>query len=104
MFILLSDLCFLCSLGITIPHLRTWEPFAMGPLFICSVICLTLLTLQVLAELRNETNLLWGQMYILWSLIHMMASLSNFSPVMLTHFLWLFSSVCWQVSYQIIYS
>lgn len=104
MFILVSDVCFICSLGITLPHVKSWEPFVMGPLLICSVICLTLLTLQILAELRGETSLFWGQMYILWSIVHMLGALSYFSPVMLTHFLWLFSSVCWQISYQIVYA
>ena len=97
MFIFISIVCFLCGLVLPFQN-QQWEPFVIGPVLICSIICLSLLTVQVFYVVRRESPVMLGQLFILWSILHMLAALSAF---MWTHFLWIFSSVCWQISYQI---
>jgi len=101
MFVFLSLVCFLC--GVLLPfHNESWDPFAMGPIVVCSAVCVTLLTLQIWEIYWQRSGLFFGQMYLLWSMLHMMAALSSLgSENMLSHFLFQFSSVCWQVSNQI---
>jgi|MDSY01.2.fsa_nt_gb hypothetical protein len=101
MFIFLSVICFICGLTVPLQKQTHWEPFVMGPVLICSAICLSILTVQVVYVLHGENPLMLGQIFIMWSILHMLAALSGLTPVMLTHFFWVFSSVCWQVSHQI---
>ena len=106
MFVFFSSVCFLC--GLFLPFmwgLKNWDPFAIGPIVICSIICLFLLTLQTWEILMKRSGVFIGQIYLLWSMLHMLAALSSIdSEIMVCHFLFQFSSVCWQISHQIMYA
>ena len=92
MFILLvlSWLCFGLSLALPFQNMTEWTPSVMGPIIICSVVCVILLSLQAKNVLCFGRDDFWGKAFILWSIFHMLAAIVNVLPFMFAHFLWVF--------------
>lgn len=101
-FLLLSWLCFSLSLALPFQNMSDWIPSVMGPIVICSVVCGFILILQAKNVICFGSDDFWGKAFILWSMFHMLATIVNILPFMFEHFLWVFSSVCWQVSNELI--
>jgi hypothetical protein len=101
-FLLLSWLCFGLSLTLPFQNLTEWSPSVMGPIILCSAICILLLSLQAKNVMCSGYDDFWGKAFILWSIFHMCAAIVQVLPFMFVHFLWVFSSVCWQVSNELV--
>ncbi len=95
----LSILCFVISLSIPF-HDKSLQDVG-GAVIFCSTICSILLLLQLCNSFQNlkPESLFWGQMFILWSILHMTAAFMQIVPFMFGHLLWVFSSVCLQISH-----
>ena len=101
-FLLLSWVCFGLSLSLPFRNVADWNPSAMGPVIICSAMCTFLLGMQLKNVVCYGYDDFWGKAFILWSIFHMMAAVVQVLPFMFVHFLWVFSSACWQVSNELI--
>ena len=102
LFSYLSILCFVISLSVPFHEKSVTD--VGGAVIFCSAICSILLFLQVCKSIQNlkSESLFWGQMFVLWSILHMTAAFMQFLPFMIEHFLWVFSSVCLQISHILI--
>lgn len=98
----LSWICFAVSLLLPFQNASSWIPSVMGPVLVCSFVCVVFLFMQVKNVMCYGRDDFWGKAFILWSMFHMIATFMYIVPFMFIHFLWVFSAVCWQVTNELI--
>lgn len=95
LFVAAACVCFVMSACSVPPQTDVFE---RGPLLCCLMICGCILARQLVAVLAGRTADIrfWGQMFLMWSVFHVCASLYAMDTAMVSHFCWTLSAICWQ--------